>query len=219
MVLSVSGFSVAAGGKTLFSGVSFRLDPGETMAVCGPSGSGKTSLLRAISGLDDPEAGEVHLVGLTPEQHGWPVFRRRVLHVDQRPVLTGGTVEGNLRLPWSYRTSDNRPFPMDEAALLLEAFGISSERLVQKAETLSVGQKQRVCLARAFLLKPDVLLLDEPTSSLDPEAVASVEEALGRETKRRGLAAIIVTHDSAQAERLCSRVLDLTEYGATADVS
>ena len=218
-MLSVSGFSVAAGGKTLFSGVSFRLDPGETMAVCGPSGSGKTSLLRAISGLDDPEAGEVHLVGLTPEQHGWPVFRRRVLHVDQRPVLRGGTVEENLRLPWSYRTSDNRPFPMDEAALLLEVFGISSERLVQKAETLSVGQKQRVCLARAFLLKPDVLLLDEPTSSLDPEAVASVEEALGRETKRRGLAAIIVTHDSAQAERLCSRVLDLTEYGATADVS
>jgi len=165
-----------------------------------------------VAGLVDPAEGDVLLDGASPEELGWPGFRRRVVLVDQRPVLLPGSVEENLVLPFTYSVSKNRGFPREEALALLKAFGVSGERMAQEARSLSQGQQQRVCLARAFLLKPDVLLLDEPTSALDPEAVSSVEGTLATETRRRGLSALIVTHDREQARRLCDRAIDLTGY-------
>jgi len=213
-MLDLRGLSVAAGGRVLVSGISITLDKGEMVALCGPSGCGKTSLLRAVAGLDDPAGGHVLLNGLTPCGIGWPRFRRRVVLVDQRPVLLPGSVRENLALPFAYAASMGARFPEEEARTLLETFGVNPERFTQEARTLSQGQQQRVCLARAFLLKPDVLLLDEPTSALDPEAVSSVENTLRTETLRRGLSALIVTHDREQARRLCDRAVDLSDFGA-----
>jgi len=219
VLLSATDYSVSAGGVTLFHDLGFNLDPGEMVALCGPSGSGKTTLLRAVAGLIDPSSGEILLNGVSIGEIGWPEFRRKVILVDQRPVLLAGTVEENLRLPFTYRTAGGREFPGGEAVALLETFGVSAGRFSQEARSLSQGQQQRVCLARAFLLKPDVLLLDEPTSALDPEAVSSVERILALETRRRGLSALVVTHDLEQAARLCDRIINLTDYGARADVS
>lgn len=215
-MLQVNGLSVSAGGKVLLKGIHLSLRKGELVALCGPSGCGKTTLLRALAGLVDPAEGEVLLADAHPAQMGWPLFRRRVVLVDQRPVLLPGTVEENLALPFTYGVSQGAPFPEADALALLEAFGVSRQRFSQEARSLSQGQQQRVCLARALLLKPDVLLLDEPTSALDPEAVSSVEGTLASETRRRGLSALIVTHDREQAGRLCDRSLDLSEYGAAA---
>lgn len=217
-MLSVKDFSVSAGGRTLFSRFSITLEPGERVALCGPSGSGKTTLLRAVAGLIDPLSGSISIDGVSPEESGWPEFRRRVVLVDQRPVLLPGSVELNLSLPFTYRTAGEYSFPRDEAVSLLETFGVSSARFSQDARSLSQGQQQRVCLVRAFLLKPRVLLLDEPTSALDPEAVSSVEGSLTGETEKRGLAALVVTHSTSQAGRLCHRTVDLTDFGAVADV-
>lgn len=210
-MLVVRSFAVSAGGIPLVSGIDLFLEKGEMVALCGPSGSGKTTLLRCVAGLEDPTAGTVEIDGVSPGELGWPGFRRKVVLVDQRPVLLPGTVEDNLLLPFSYSVS-REDFPRKEALALLDAFGVSSERFSQEARSLSQGQQQRVCLARAFLLKPDVLLLDEPTSALDPEAVSSVERTLVTETRRRGLSALIVTHDREQARRLCDRALDLSRY-------
>lgn len=217
-MLDLSGLSVSAGGRVLVSGIGITLEKGEMVALCGPSGCGKTSLLRAVAGLDDLAGGQVLLNGSTPGGIGWPLFRRRVVLVDQRPVLLPGTVRDNLALPFTYSVSSGTPFPDEEARSLLETFGVTRERFAQEARTLSQGQQQRVCLARAFLLKPEVLLLDEPTSALDPEAVSSVENSLVSETRRRGLSALIVTHDREQARRLCDRTVDLADYGAVENV-
>jgi putative ABC transport system ATP-binding protein len=211
-LLELRGIAVSAGNKILASGISITLEKGEMVALCGPSGCGKTTLLRSVAGLVDPAEGGLLLDGASPEELGWPVFRRRVVLVDQRPVLLPGSVEENLVLPFTYSVSKGRGFPREEALTLLEAFGVSGERMAQEARSLSQGQQQRVCLARAFLLKPDVLLLDEPTSALDPEAVSSVEGTLATETRRRGLSALIVTHDREQARRLCDRAIDLTGH-------
>lgn len=206
--------SVSAGGRVLVSGIGITLEKGEMVALCGPSGCGKTSLLRAVAGLDDPASGSVLLNGRTPHETGWPRFRRSVVLVDQKPVLLPGSVRDNLALPFTYTVAAGAPFPESEAVALLDSFGVTRDRFTQEARTLSMGQQQRVCLARAFLLKPDVLLLDEPTSALDPEAVSSVENTLRTETRRRGLSALIVTHDREQARRLCDSTVDLSDFGA-----
>ncbi|MFO7627427.1 MAG: ATP-binding cassette domain-containing protein [Candidatus Fermentibacteraceae bacterium] len=217
-MLDLRAISVSAGGKVLVSGIGITLEKGEMVALCGPSGCGKTTLLRAVAGLDDLTGGLVLLNGSTPNEIGWPHFRRRVVLVDQRPVLLPGSVRDNLALPFTYAVSAGTAFPVEEAHALLETFGVTRDRFAQEARTLSQGQQQRVCLARAFLLKPEVLLLDEPTSALDPEAVSSVENSLRTETLRRGLSALIVTHDREQARRLCDRAVDLSDFGAVANV-
>jgi putative ABC transport system ATP-binding protein len=217
-LLELIDLSVSAGGRVLVTGIGITLEKGEMVAICGPSGCGKTSLLRAVAGLDDPAGGRVILNGSTPGDIGWPRFRRRVVLVDQRPVLLPGSVRDNLALPFAYAVSAGSPFPDEEARALLETFSVTSDRFAQEARTLSQGQQQRVCLARAFLLKPEVLLLDEPTSALDPEAVSSVESSLVTETRRRGLSALIVTHDREQARRLCDRSVDLSDFGAVENV-
>ncbi|MFO8184576.1 MAG: ATP-binding cassette domain-containing protein [Candidatus Aegiribacteria sp.] len=216
-MLEIRDFVVSAGGRVLFRDLSLTLESGSRVALCGPSGSGKTTLLRAVAGLIDPEKGTLLFRDEAPDDIGWPSYRRRVVLVDQRPVLLAGTVEENLRLPFAYATAGGDEFPKSDALSLLSSFGVSTERFGQEARSLSQGQQQRVCLVRAFLLKPSVLLLDEPTSALDPKAVRSVEKALVTETERRDLAALVVTHDPDQAERLCHRTVDLEDYGGEGD--
>jgi ABC-type iron transport system FetAB ATPase subunit len=214
-LFEASDITVAAGGRVLASGVSLTLAPGDLVALTGPSGSGKTTLLRALSALDDPAAGSVRLEGRTPAEWGYPAYRRRVVHVAQQPALAAdATVEDALHLPFTFASAggDGAAYDSLAAADLLERLGVGAERLGQRARSLSVGQQQRVCLARALLLRPLVLLLDEPTSALDWDSVAAVEELITEEARTRGLAALIVTHDPAQAARWCPRALDLAAF-------
>jgi ABC-type iron transport system FetAB ATPase subunit len=214
--LQLRGLTVVAGGRILLASIDLELVAGELVALSGPSGCGKTTLLRTITGLCDPAAGEIRLQGQCPGELKWPCYRRRTLLVDQRPILLAGTVQDNLARPFRYRIA-TRPFPQGEALQLLEQFGLAADVLMQQARSLSQGQQQRVSLVRALLLEPRVLLLDEPTSALDEEAATSVERLLQQESQRRQLAGLIVTHDRRQAERWCHRVFDLRPFmqGAT----
>jgi len=211
-LLDVRDLAVTGGPHRLLEGLSFQLASGDRLAITGPSGCGKSTLLRALAGLDDPAAGEIHFNGRGREAWGWPQFRRQVVLVDQRPVLLNETVGANLCRPFAYRTSDNNPFPEERARQLLDEFKVGASRFDQDARTLSVGQQQRVCLIRALLLSPAVLLMDEPTSALDEEAIQEVEQRILTECSERKMAALIVTHDGGQARRWCERHIDLKPF-------
>lgn len=205
-----------AGGRLLLAGFSLELRAGECVALAGSSGLGKTRLLRAVAGLDDPAAGEVLLQGSTPASMGWPRFRRRVLLVAQRPVMIEGSLLGNLRRPFTYKDAPT-PFPKKRARALLRELLLPGKYWRQSSGTLSLGQQQRVALVRALLLEPEVLLLDEPTSALDEEATGCVEALLQQECEGRGMAVLLVSHNRAQAARLCGRRIDLESYALTGE--
>ena len=210
-LLAARGLGVMAGGQALLSNVELDLNAAELVALVGPSGCGKTTLLRAICALDDATAGEVLLQSRAPREWGYPEFRRRVLLVDQRPILFDDSLEANLRRPFAYRSAP-AAFPRERALALLERVGLGTARLTQNARSLSIGQQQRASLVRALLLEPLIFLLDEPTSALDGEAVAEVEAVIREDLSARGAAALVITHSRAQAQNWCDREIDVTQW-------
>ena len=208
-LLELRDLSITAAGAPLHSQISLSLLPGELVAVTGPSGAGKTTLLRTVCGLQDPAAGAVLLEGRDADAWGWPLFRRKVVLVSQKPAFFALTVEDNLRRPFLYKSAPQTPFPAEAARQLLEELGVGTGCWEQDAQTLSVGQQQRVSLIRALLLEPLALCLDEPTSALDPDSSLRVQALISRLAAERGLAALIVTHNPQQAEQWCTRRLAL----------
>ena len=206
-LLEGRGLTVRWRDRVLLADVDCALAPGELVALQGPSGCGKTSLLRLLCGLDDPAPGTVLWRGAPVRPADWPAVRRQAVLVAQEPVLLEGSVAANLARPFRYRHV-RRPFPADAARELLARLRLPPAMLDAPAADLSVGERQRVCLARALLLRPAVLLLDEPTSALDPAATAAVEEIV-REHAAAGGAALVVTHGREQAARWCHRVVEL----------
>ncbi len=211
--LSVTELSVAAGGTTLLRGVSLHLAAGDVVALSGPSGLGKSRLLRALCGLDTHEAGDVRLDGRPPASWGWPAWRRVVSLVQQRAVMLPGSVADNLRLAFQWQSACGASFDVGTARQLLSDLGLPASLWGDEARRLSLGQAQRVALARALLTSPRVLLLDEPTASLDPASARRVEGAV-RRACAAGAAALVVSHDPDQGGRLGAETLDLSPFRA-----
>jgi phosphate-transporting ATPase len=170
--------------------VSFQLDRAECVALQGPSGSGKSLLLRALADLD-PTQGAVTLEGRPRATVAGPLWRRQVMYV---PAESGW---------WSERVRDHF-CDWTRAAPLLERLHLPAAAGDWPVQRLSTGERQRLALARALLLQPRVLLLDEPTAALDGESTAAVEQLVG-EYRSTGGAALWVTHDPQQARRLSPR--------------
>lgn len=182
------------GGRGILRGVSAAFPAGEVTAIVGPSGAGKTSLLRCLNRLEEPHRGRVLLDGVDVRTIDPPELRRRVGMIFQTPVLFEGGVRGNLRYGLNGVADES-------LAGALEAAALPASFLERDSTALSVGQAQRVCIARALVRSPEVLLMDEPTSALDKNASAKVE-GLIRSLADRGLAIVLVTHDLAQARRV-----------------
>ena len=187
----------------VLSGVSFGVPAGGRLAVFGPSGSGKTSLLRLLNRLDEPAGGRVLLDGEDLRGLDATAVRRRVGLVFQQPFLFDQTVAGNLAYPL---TLLHRELPRAAAAARLAEFGLGEEVLDRRGDQLSGGQGQRVAVARALTLDPEVLALDEPTSALDAESARLLLAALLRRNAA-GLTLIVVTHDRGMLEKLDCPVL------------
>jgi putative ABC transport system ATP-binding protein len=187
--------------------LSLTLDEGAT-ALLGPSGAGKSTLLRLLNRLADPDSGCVRFRGEDVRSLDPLELRRRACLVPQLPAPLPGSVADNVRYGPSLC---GREADVDRC---LELAGLDSEYAGREAERLSVGEQQRVMLARALALEPDVLLLDEPTSALDERARAGVEATLARLVSELRVSAVIVTHDRAQAQRLAGRTVELADGGA-----
>ncbi len=195
-------------GTYLVRDVNRRVFQGETVAIVGQSGAGKSSLLRLLNRLDEPTEGTVLLDGVDYRAIPPRELRRRVGLIMQSAYLFPGTVGDNIQFGPRQRGEN---LPWEDIETLLARVGLSgfSDRNVSE---LSGGEAQRVSLARALANKPEVLLLDEPTSSLDEGSKSDVEELLLEIIRGGGLTCILVTHDLAQATRMASRVM-LMEKG------
>lgn len=181
-------------GGTGLAGVSFAVFPGDFVRVVGPSGAGKSTLLRLVARLEVPSAGSIRYRSTPVDALPPAQLRRRLALVQQTPTVVAGTVRENLLLPWSFAVNRELPQP-DDATLhqWLARVRLDGTRLDADALSLSVGQKQRLCLVRTLLTSPDALLMDEPTSALDAESRRVVEE-LTEERNAAGVAVLLVTH-------------------------
>ncbi len=212
-MLEIDQLQVRADGSKsdlLIDGLTLSIKPGEAVGLMGPSGCGKTTLIRSIAGLIDPAGGAVTLDGKTPADHGWPGFRKRVCLLPQRPVVWDGSVASNLRRPFMFQTQTDG-FDQNLAMKWLEQLGLAG-KFDEEATTLSEGEKQRVCLTRTLLTRPDYVLMDEPTSALDRESIRWVESLLKEAMAEKRTGILVVTHADGFAERVCSDVIDLAPY-------
>jgi UDP-glucose/iron transport system ATP-binding protein len=204
MLFALEDVIYTRGGRHVLSNVSLGLREGTT-ALVGPSGAGKSTLLRLLNRLADPDSGTIDYRGQDVREYDVLELRREVALVPQLPALLPGTVAENVS--FGPRLCE-RECDLGEALTLAGLGGSFANR---SAAQLSVGEQQRVMLARALALRPAVLLLDEPTAALDERSRDAVERTLLDLRDRLSASLIIVTHDPAQARRLGDRTVALED--------
>jgi branched-chain amino acid transport system ATP-binding protein len=203
-VLETRALSVAYGPIRALSGVSIRIDAGETVAVIGANGAGKTTLLKALSGLLPAQSGEISFRGGAVKGMGaHHLARAGLLHVPEgRGTLGTLTVEENLRIAYDVRPTQQS---FDEAAAAVFArFPRLAERRRQRASSMSGGEQQMLALARALINPPAVLLVDEPSLGLSPLLVKEAFRVL-HEFRERGTTMLVVEQNVRSALRLADR--------------
>jgi len=208
--VSLHDLLVVRGGRPLLSVREARFAPGSFTCVVGPSGAGKSTLLRAVNLLERPQSGVLEFAGDRAPLTAMPpraaqALRRRMAFVAQNAVLFQATVLENVALGLRYRGLPK----LERSRRALEALALVGLEAAahRKASTLSGGEAQRVALARAVVVEPELLLLDEPTSNLDPGNVELMEQALLRIRDERSTIVVMVTHQLQQAKRLADECL------------
>ncbi|NCO56814.1 MAG: hypothetical protein COW73_11650 [Nitrospirae bacterium CG18_big_fil_WC_8_21_14_2_50_70_55] len=191
-----------AEGEVGVEGVDLAVGAGEVVALIGPSGGGKTTLVRLFAGLTRPDAGELYLAGRPYAELDLREVRRRVGLLGQVGHMFPGTVAANVAT--AARLAGNDPAAVD-VAHWLAAVGLDAVLAERPAVRLSVGQQQRVALARLLAMGPRWLLLDEPTAALDPTSSGVIEALLAR-LRDAGMGILLVTHELDLARRLAERV-------------
>jgi putative ABC transport system ATP-binding protein len=212
VLFEIERVSYSRAGKLVLRDLDARLPVGAS-SVVGPSGSGKSTLLRLLNRLADPDSGRVVYEGKDVCEHDPLALRREVSLVPQLPALIEGTVHDNVA--YGPRLAGHS----FDTRSCLELAGLDPDFESRDAAKLSVGEQQRVMLARALALDPRVLLLDEPTSALDRAARDAVETTLRGLRAQTAISTVVVTHDMEQARRLADYVVRIESGRVTAQGS
>ncbi|MDQ6987401.1 MAG: ATP-binding cassette domain-containing protein [Mariprofundaceae bacterium] len=206
--LQVSDLSLCLSGNAILRDISFCLAGRGMNTLIGPSGAGKSTLLRCLNQLHDGWQGDMRISG--HDARHWPqgadALRRQIGLIAQKPAVFPCSIEQNVVFGLPKRQRKN--FSAQRLEQVLQQAALWDEvkdRLDTSAETLSIGQQQRLCIARALALSPSLLLLDEPTASLDPHAKQIIETSLLQLAEN--MPVLCVTHDIEQAGRLGGQVI------------
>ncbi len=203
-MIEARGLRKSFGDFEAVKGIDVTVQPGEAFGFLGPNGAGKSSTMRMIAAVSPPTSGHLRILGLDPVAHG-PAVRARLGVCPQEDTLdTELNVRDNLYVYGRYFGIARREVRRRVDELL--AFVQLSERAEAKVEDLSGGMKRRLTIARSLVNRPDVLLLDEPTTGLDPQARHVVWERLFR-LKQQGVTLVLTTHYMDEAEQLCDRLV------------
>ncbi|GIW99918.1 MAG: phosphate import ATP-binding protein PstB [Pirellulaceae bacterium] len=234
-VIDIRDLTARYGGRTVLRQVSLQVRPLRILTIVGPSGCGKSTLLASINRLTDliPDChitGEIRVEGQPIFQRGYDVrsLRRRIGWIAQRPTPFPLSIWENLELPMRDHGLGDRRQRQQRIEQVLHRVGLWEEirhRLHAAATELSGGQQQRLCIARAILLQPTILLLDEPCSHLDPLSAQRIELLI--KELRQSMTIVLVTHHLAQARRLADDLAffwwrdgagELVEWGAAKEL-
>jgi len=203
VVLRASGNENAV---SIIHGISGDIIRGAVTAIIGPSGSGKSTTLRLMNGLSEPDSGEILLSGVPYRQIPPRQLRRRVGMVFQEPTLLPGTVATNLQFPFQL-LGKIPPDWADSARSWLKQVNLDPNQVWDRdVAEFSLGEKQRIALVRTLLTDPEVLLLDEPTASLDPGNTTFIINIVQRWNQEKHLTVVWVTHTLDVARQVADRV-------------
>lgn len=194
--------------RYLFQGITADVHRGQRVALLGASGQGKSTLLRIIARLEGLDEGSLSLHNQPANSWKPQEWRAKVSYVAQQAVMLAGSVEDNLLTVSRLRGT---PFDRELALTCMAAVGLDALAWSKPASELSGGEKQRTALVRSLLGRPDVLLLDEVTASLDPGSKRAVEQWLNAWSEREGTACVWITHDLEQAKQVSDRVWFMAE--------
>jgi ABC-2 type transport system ATP-binding protein len=204
-VLEVRSLSKSFGEILALDNLTFSLFPGEILGIVGPNGAGKTTLINCLLGLVEPTSGQILYFGLDFFRNRSWVLEKINFASNYVALPLSLTLEENLKV---YACLYRVPSPRSRIEEVLRLFGLW-ERRSEPTRRLSSGQMMRLCLAKALLNHPRVLLLDEPTAGLDPEVAHKTRDLLRRLAKERGLSVLITSHNLYEMEEISDRVLVL----------
>jgi putative ABC transport system ATP-binding protein len=204
------GVGQARAGRTVLQDIDITIPRHLITVLCGPSGGGKSSLLRLLNRLEDPDRGDILLDGRPISEYAVTKLRHRVALVFQTPVMFSGTVSDNLAVAAELAGVPDSHFDHQASQVMLLA-ELEPSLLERPGDELSVGQKQRVNLARALMTSPEVLLLDEPTSALDPETSRALMKTIGSLSEVRQLTIIMATHRVSEAREYARHAVVLRD--------
>jgi putative ABC transport system ATP-binding protein len=192
--------------RKVLDSVDMAVHEGEVFVILGPTGAGKTTLLRMFNRLEVPDSGNVLFDGGSTEEWDVLELRRKIGLVFQSPALLADYVRDDILYGPKLRGNPDGGL----AGELAKRVGLPEHLLSRQTEELSAGERQKVSIARALANRPEILLMDEPSSAQDPSSKSNLEEFI-REFVASGLTVVLVTHDVAQAQRLADRVLLLVD--------
>ncbi len=198
-VIEVENLTKAYGGINVVDGISFNVNEGEIFGIVGPNGAGKTTTVETVEGLREPDGGTVSVLGLDPQRDRYEVTQRLGTQLQESRLQDRIRVGEVLDL---YASFYKTPADWRE---LLGKLGLD-QKVKERYSNLSGGQKQRLAVALALVGSPEVAILDELTTGLDPQARRSVWETI-EQIRDSGVTVVLVTHFMEEAERLCDRVM------------
>jgi ABC-2 type transport system ATP-binding protein len=203
-VIEVDDFHKAFADHVAVAGVTFRVEPGQLLAIIGPNGAGKTTTMRAVAGIISPSRGRLSIAGFDVETNAIAAKSRLAFVPDDAPLFHDLTVEEHLSFYASiYHVSNAR----SKALGLLDEFELVS-KLRTPASDLSRGMRQKLAICCAYLHDPQAILFDEPLTGLDPQGIRVFKRSL-LQRARQGAAVVISSHMLAMVEDLCTHVLIL----------